>query len=309
VDRRSRLPDSVPEHTPAIASKLRWKALVYAGLGASTGLLTFLAALDFFDHVFDQVIALALSTLIIALFIEPLIERVTPSIHAHAHEGAPANWKRRALAFGALVAAALSHHLVDDIVSNSPWNAFGMMATAFVLPGGITVFWIMGAKRRPSRATSYGLMGAAIISGLFFFLVMVLSNGQMLIADDAGHISLADMPFTSAELGVIFNATPWIVCGLLGGMAVDRRWGKRPAIGVGRAIIIAMVAMEIAAKIFFPTLLFRAMGLDVARIVGWAAGLWLYVPCDALLSTSPMPSSAPVNNVPQSAKPEGEVIS
>jgi hypothetical protein len=274
--------DSVAvKHHPGLAS-------MYAGLGATTGFLFFLAAANFLSDIFDQIVALCISTLVIALFVEPLIERAASPLHPGEarHRNAPATWTRRIVTFAVLAITGLSHHLVDEIVTQSPWAAIGLMFSALLLPGGITYFWILGARRRPSRAAGYGLMGGIIIGGLFFFLVFVFTNGRMLAADPSGQVTLAEMPFSSAEMAVVFNAMPWILCGFFGGLAVDRKWGKRPAVGVPITLIALIVILEVVAKIFAPDVLFRAMGLDVMRVAGWAAGIWLYVPTNAMLTNS-----------------------
>jgi hypothetical protein len=265
-----------------------WLAAMYAGLGAATGYLVYLAAANFLSNIFDQIVALCISTFVIALFIEPLIDRATTPLHLGEvrHANAPATCTRRIVTFAVLAVTGLSHHLVDEIVTQGPWNAVGLMVAAFLLPGGITFFWILGARRRPSNAAPYGLMGGVILGGLFFFLVFVLTNGRMLVANASGSVGLAEMPFEHAEMAVVFNAMPWILCGLFGGLAIDRRWGKRPAVGVPVTLIALIVLIEGATKLLAPDILFRAMGLDVIRVAGWAGGVWLYVPTNAMLANS-----------------------
>lgn len=268
----------------------RLLAAMYAGLGAATGFLFFFAASNFLAHWFDQTFAVAISTLVIGLFIEPLIERVTSPLHRGEARRAnePGTWTFRAWAFGVLAVTALSHHLVDEIVTQNPWGAGGLVATALLLPGGITYFWILGARRRPSSAAAYGLMGGIILAGLFFFLVFVLANGKAVIVGASGQASFVPMPFGHAELTVIVNAMPWILCGFFGGLAVDHHWGQRPAVGVPATLVAVIVLLEIAAKIFDHGIPFSLIAMDVSRVTGWAVGLWVYIPTDAMLANRPI---------------------
>jgi hypothetical protein len=108
----------------------------------------------------------------------------------------------------------------------------------------------------------------------------------MLVANASGNISLAEIPFENAEMAVVFNAMPWILSGLFGGLTIDRRWGRRPAVGVPVTLVALIVLIEVAMKLLAPDILYRAMGLDVIRVVGWATGVWLYVPTNAMLANS-----------------------
>jgi len=102
---------------------------------------------------------------------------------------------------------------------------------------------------------------------------------------------------TRARAGARPGASPHALVRLCAGIFADRSGNRRSDAASQRngyspllaAIIVAMVVMEIVAKILAPELLFRAMGLDAARVSGWAAGIWLYRPCDAMLSSAHIP--------------------
>lgn len=266
----------------------------HAGLGSAFGFLLWLSAAEFCSkssgEIVDETVAIVIVALGVVVFVEPWIERLKGLFglaeEAHVHRG-----NRLLLLFGALLAilvASFSHGLLATLIERNPWGAFGVVLGALVLPGGITYAWMRGACQRPPRATLSGLVIGGALGICYGFAAVFLV------------IDRSKVPLNDAEMQLIAAFSLWPLFGLVGGMAVDRRWWRRPSRSVPLAVVGVAAAVELAAGLGGSWTL--AALDDLAKVCGWMLGFMLHgdavdrnLGVDLSVGASAMPDAAGVD--------------
>jgi hypothetical protein len=301
-----------------------------AGVGAVFAFKLFQAFWNPFKHstpseIFHEILAIVIVSLGVILFIEPLAEMSRARLgleerHTHAISR---SWRIKVSFFMILALSSLAHGFlhrqIEDEMGNDPVGCLIGIAGATLISGGITYAWVSGACRVKPRAARFGVIAGAVV-GLF---VVSLIFGASRARHSGAATTIEDAAATRAGRGVqtgspvpadvVINVAknsqdpkllakwqldlkkvilPWTLLGLIGGLAVDRKWGRRPSRNVAFAIFVS-------AAILFPGLGFLAgrlnmpgytpptVGEQLAHILaigGWALSLSIYPFSDSLLA-------------------------
>lgn len=238
---------------------------VYAGICSAFGFLMWRSVVEFLSkgpgEIFDVVLAIVIVALGVVMFIEPWIERLKrvfglPKGHADSGRG-----NRLMLMIGGLLVVALasvSHGLLASLVEHDSSGAFGIVVAAILLPGGVTYAWLRGGRLRPRRATLSGLAAGGAIGICFGFLAVFLSI-------DRTAVSL-----NQAEIWLMESVVTWPLFGLLGGVAIDKGWGRSPAYTVPIVVLGAALVLTTISDGW------NMAGFDdLSKICGWMIGLVL----------------------------------
>jgi hypothetical protein len=280
------VPDSHTRRTLRVAKS--------AGLGSAFAFLLW-AAIDKLlgelssnpSEAIGELAAILIVSIGICNFIEPLTERLKVYLrigsgHSMGHECDPLSWS----AVVVLAVASLSHGLLHNIVSQGPLNVAAFLVTAVGIPAGLTYGWALGARRQPSRAALAGAISGAIFGGGANFILFTVTGGYLLIGNEMMKFTLED-----GEWIVMFNAIPWIMIGLVGGLAVDRHWGAHATRSVALAILASFAMAEILVGLSTGFGI-SALAYDWARAAGWALGLMIVEPsANAILRSEPQATS------------------
>ena len=254
--------------------RFRFKRAEQVNLAISTGtgaICTFLlieAILDLFDSdakPAQELITVVLVSLGMLLFLEPVFEwlRALFGIAEHSHASTRRPWIRLAT-FAVLLFTNLFHGLLDTSISsamNDGWlaalDSLVRVLALFVVSGCITYAWIAGAHRFPSHAARSGL-----IAGLLATLILVVMRSSSLslgmttqaYAEPLSRATLAEFSKGAYSIRNEMNSElqtlntmvfAWPLVGIVGGLAIDRKWGKRRARSVAVSVLGACLGYEI----------------------------------------------------------------
>jgi hypothetical protein len=188
------------------------------------------------------------------LVIEPALEQFRVIFPEEQPSTAQHRAANSMLVVGALAFSGLLANFLHHVLTSDPERMLGVIAGALVMTGGITYSWTRGIRRVPPRAA---LVGALTGSGLGLVPAVAFNNG--------------------------FTLVFWALVGLVGGLAVDRRWTSHP----GRSIVLAILAVTVVEGItlvavhqFSPTGWFA----DLSRVAGWSIALLVSPAADICLS-------------------------
>lgn len=239
----------------------------------------------------------------------------------HHHEGHHSSiiYKQtpilRVVIFLVLAFSSFSHELLDIHFKNHLWDALRTLAAMLTISGGITYAWVAGTRRKTFRAGPLGLItgcGLALVLIMTLFLafdnsvvnaessVDIQSNipaSQSLKVPGMNPVStsinkiLASHPIFAPWLigstvnsisTVAANLLLWSILGLVGGLAIDKKWGG----GSTRHIVLSVLTATLIVVLMLrltDTANSEKISLGVAAILGWCLGLLIYPDADAVL--------------------------
>lgn len=299
-----------------------------AGLGAAIGFLLIRALYEFsqkspWDMVKDGVGILLLS-LILSRFIEPLIAKVRAAAGMetdHPADEKKRSWLVRAIVFLALVFSNFFHDLLHGQMEHFDEN-WQTLVVGLVVCGGITYFWISGIRQEPRKAARFGVVSGA---GIAFLVTLMLGLALGLQKKPANpdeayaQGSEASLPHVEIPVPIVGKATgtpphrvqftvpfggksagtsawAWALLGLVGGLAIDKKWGRRGlrsvALGMLSAALLFAVAWVLLAHLGSPVTTETYIeeiwnrGADVGAVGGWCLGLLLHPTNIAIFGTA-----------------------
>jgi hypothetical protein len=290
-----------------------------AGLGAGFGLVLCQAGQEFFQdkkggEQLEELAVITLVSLGIIKFVEPLADWVRSGFHRkeHHHQEHDLLSKHKrilaALSFLALAFSSFSHGLLENYFKNpyhsidqySKWHALTALAAMLTVSGGITYAWVAGARRRRLRA---GLLGLISGCGLALVLIMtflaledtsafkpVVVPGPHAISRFSNAILSNHPAFVPYLIGTHANplsAVPtnwllWGILGLVGGLAIDRKWGGGSTRHVVLSVLLAALIVVLALR-FTQMANSNEIALGVAAVLGWCLSLLIYPDADKVL--------------------------
>ena len=264
----------------------QWSLAMSAGIGATFSFVLVQAIREFYDahsvDKFKELAAIFLVSVGVLIFLEPMFERLRTTLgiaenHPALHKRK--SWFLRLAVFAILVVTSFFHGLLESKIEKSltiDWfGTITMVMAALLLTGGITYCWISAAHRNPSHAARSGLILGGLISLLIFLgtvdtHVEEKDHSQDTFVQHAVHYALpgvpprvsddlADRNFHQAEtdldkgsglkeMNLIFTM-PWPLLGLMGGLVVDRRWGRNKAITLTASLLGGAVLYEVLLRI------------------------------------------------------------
>ncbi len=226
---------------------------------------------------FHELVTILLVSVAMLIFLEPVLGKLRaalgdPENHPAAH--APQSWSLRFVVFGTLALTGLFEGLLHSKIHQAVdvnWSqTLTILLAALLVTGGITYAWIGAAYRKPSYAARSGLL-TGVVLGCFlaYTVVAAVADAKATQTDhskdtpqeQAAHLLLPSMPeqlsddlaqghFKQAknDLGkeggfeqmqsIFLVPFSWPIFGLLGGIVIDRRWGKRPNQSVALCILV-----------------------------------------------------------------------
>jgi hypothetical protein len=329
------LPRLAPETVVVRRREHQFNLAMSAGVGAVFSFKIFQAFWNPLNHespkeLFHEILAITLVSCGVILFIEPLAEtwrsRLGLQDH-HAHIiGRPRMVKFMVFSILALTSLAhgFLHKQIEGEMQADPVRAIIGIAGATLVSGGITYAWVSGACRQKPRAARFGLATGAVIGLLVVSLVLVASKAQHpkeeaivtqqpsdAVAQGVGEAALPVSPTivlnarknyqnpkirAQWELDLRKIILPWTILGLIGGLAVDRKWGRRAS----RSVALTIFA---SGALLFPVFALLAHRLSIlplpkeevlAHILavgGWALSLSVFPFADKLLTVGHVPSN------------------
>jgi hypothetical protein len=194
----------------------------------------------------------------------------------------------QAVLFVFVVASMLQ--LVLGPVRRNPAAFFRSVLTMIILCGGITYCWVRCARRSLLWAALGGFLGGFLISYAVTLLDYCFVPGEHRFPDNRFFDTLVSWRF---HLQVGLNALAWGSWGLMGALAINRKWGPCPSMGVlAGTLALDPVWMILMWAWFGPALLQRAtlalLFLGTFRTAGWVLGLYMCPVADQTLDLSPV---------------------
>jgi hypothetical protein len=188
--------------------------------------------------------------------------------------------------------------LFNDLKGATGWEAAVVALGSFGLAAGIvTHYWGHGVQRRPTRAAAYGAKAGALAGALVGALVvLVLYLNGKIPPPPAGNPPAAH--YAGFLIGAVGLPTLlWFGPGLLGGMAIDKRWGR---VSPTRGILYALAGLSGLLLILALAVwhIFPLVWLLVAQLIlqnlGWGFGPFLQrESCDPRLDPTGTLASKP----------------
>jgi hypothetical protein len=278
-----------------------------AGLGAAFAFVLCKGIVEFYDKTprLDKLkdgIAILLVSLAVVRFIEPLNERLRVALGAEMHHSSiPESqihkrrvWGLRGFLTATLVFSIFFHNILHEQFFNLTENWQPLLA-ALVISGGVTYFWIAGARQDPSRAAWLGVLSGGLLA-IFISGSMgttfdethppSLSNARTInekveaLAYTASEIPVAKHHFPSIPYEHLSTAWPWALFGLIGGIIIDRHKSRHNTRSLVLGILLTAVVCEalLFAFIYQGKLMSRGLVTmaNLSAIVGWCVGLLLH---------------------------------
>jgi hypothetical protein len=283
----------------------RWNLSMSAGVGAAFSFVLVQALRHFSieqpKEKLHDLVAILFVSVGVLIFLEPLFEslRVVLGI-ADNHPALKARkpWRLRLAVFLILVFTSLFHGLLHSEIEKAmekDWSGtLTMLLAGLLVSGGITYFWIGAAHRRPSHAARSGLISGAVLGVLVASAVLAAvaapnaatAATNQLLAEQAIH---SEFPFVPAKVidelakgnlgdGAEFGqmmviAFPWPIFGLIGGVAIDRRWGNGKSQSVALSVVAAAVLCEASLWLTGRLAPGGEMLSHLSMAVGWGLAL------------------------------------
>jgi len=263
-----------------------------AGLGSGFSLLVLLAVKNFLVELSHGQVSELFSILVVSVgvvaFIEPVLERFAVAAGVSHHHAAPLPAGRiaRLVGFALIAGASVSHGALHDMVSKNLIGAIAFLTPAVITPAATTYAWARQSARGRAAAWQGGAIGA-IFGGGF-----MLASLTILLAVKAVSLSTSEL-----ELLTLANAVQWGAAGLAGGLVLDRKWGATPVRGIAIALLVSVAigwVIVIVLAGFSGVSDLDLIVQDVARVLGWVAGIMVFGPTvDAMLRPPVHPSAPP----------------
>jgi hypothetical protein len=289
-----------------MSRKKHFDLALSTGLGAGFGLVLCQAAQTFSGkgggEQLREVLVILLVSLGIIKFVEPLSDWVRHAFHAEHHSVAEQRSTLLRIAiFLAIVFSGFSHEFLDEQIKENMWGAVRTLAAMLIISGGITYAWIAGAKRRPARASRLGLVSGGGLALLLILVLFIAFDNQVVEAGNNPASAGASKVFSGAMepvfvpwiIGSHVNsmstvAVPlllWSILGLVGGLAIDRKWGggspRHVALSVLSTAFIVILALRLANMGNA-----HEISLGGAAVLGWCISLLIYPESERVLKTA-----------------------
>jgi hypothetical protein len=285
--------------TPApLFPKERLDFAISGGLGAGFGLLLCQAVQDFMDkharEMWHEVVAVTVVSIGIVKFIEPLTAWVRHSFRREPHQTeTTGTWPFRCAVLVAVAFSSFSHDLLDARIHTNMSDALRFILSMLLVSGGITYAWASGAHCEPMRAGRRGFVSGSLIT---LALLLLLWTDP---TEAAGRLAAAGAEQTSKAVGaltvpliigadvtsiygVAIPLAMWAVFGLVGGLAIDRRWRNGSIFSVVLSVLAAAFIMILLLR-WGASVATKEIALGSSAILGWCITLLLFPSADSVL--------------------------
>jgi hypothetical protein len=288
-----------------------------AGLGAAFGYLFLHSLWRFWQHkeaVLSELIGIAVVSVSVLAFLEPLVERVRSNIgisEIHTSKQISRPLAIRLAAFLILVFVSLAHGLlhsfIEHNVAQDVWSPVAVLLRGLMIAGGVTLAWKYGMRCRPPCASRLGVTIAALLWSGSLVLLWALrplnpaSSSVAIIAPVSGrthglwdsviqigiHVGTLTFPAASqlgssslqeGEVAILVSSLPWVLAALAGGWFVTPRWRSHPYLGIVAALLAAVLLVDWARMLLQSDFSGAELGDDLAVAVGWSLGLIIIGP-------------------------------
>ena len=172
---------------------------------------------------------------------------------------------------------------VGQAFEDAPMKVAVLLSMYAITAGLITLAWARGACRSPERAAEFGALTGATVSGVF---ALIFSTWAIMISARVDQVIVRAIAFS----------LEWGLFGLIGGLAIERRWGSPLATRVGVSVGATSVGLGVGA---IGLLLGALLGFLTGNVgppywketltrmffiaAGWAWGLMLFPKSDDVL--------------------------
>lgn len=284
-------------------------------------------------EMLHTLLAISIVSVGVILFLEPLAEysRGWFGLEEHHTHKIRKSWQLKIAFFLILALTSLAHgFLHKQIEFEMNKDALGCligMIGATLVSSCITYAWVSGASREKSRAAFFGLLTGLVVG--LFVAGMALSGNKTQASSPESLVEEATSDPASrgvAEVNsplppqLVINAEknlkdrkvrqqleldvrkilmPWTVLGLIGGLAIDFKWGRRPSRNVamvifGTAIVLFPTFAYLAARFSMQEYLPPKTEIisHIIAVGGWALALSIFPFADALLGHHRQPAAA-----------------
>ncbi len=281
----SRLKHVLPRPEPVSFRRLeQLRVAASAGIGSAFSLLLFEAFHEFFSKMtspaerIHHLLAIALVSIGVLIFLEPLFERLRLSLglsHEHPALELGHSIRLRVIVFSILVITSLLHGIahtaLDGWIDNPAQRLQKMMAlaAALLISGGITYFWIGAAHTRRRHATRSGAFAGMMLAAVVVVTLSSIASNQPAPAvpalPTAGGATIAQAAFPGVPAITIISeqvargdfptrvllafALTWLLMGAIGGAVIDHRLARCSALNLGFSIVGAAIAAGLLLRI------------------------------------------------------------
>jgi hypothetical protein len=286
-----------------------------ASLGAGFALTIYYGFASLLKAGWGEQLKFLIVTAVVLVGIVRFLERLMQAVRRRMglpfeRHSAHADWMVQLAALFIVVVVGALHAILHETVNTHPAEVVGILTVSLLLIGGITWMWVLGMRSTPHHAALYGGTLGALAGGLTMFIAVGLVGTATDPVPLGGvHHSAPPPPLSPAqiELAVAVNALTWGLLGSLGGLALNRRWGKRPGWGVLCAMVVTTIVITLPVAFFEtdPWGFMVGLGKDLVRVIGWGAALVLSTAADDVLRPKHAAAAAAeasiASSVPQTA--------
>jgi hypothetical protein len=145
-----------------------------------------------------------------------------------------------AAAIGLVAGAILWEAIFLTEDSSLPWRLARWMGV-IVLGGSVTLAWACGALRHPEQTAKFGALTGAIVAGS-------LNLGFWFFGATPGQ------PFYHQVDTMILYIFQYGFYGFLGGLALEKRWGRYSAVGVALGVAVAGILATFIQAFFIDSI-------------------------------------------------------
>jgi hypothetical protein len=295
----------------------QWKLSISAGIGAAFSFVLFQAIQHFrfekLEEKLHELVAIVLVSVGMIIFLEPVFEKIRGALGHEEHHAVPQKHKPlhiRLAVVTILVVTSLFHGLlhaeIDFAVKNDLLKTIGMLLASSLLAGGITYFWINASHQRPPHAARTGLLSGAILGFLLAFTIFVSDampdgSAKRKVSEEAATASVQQAlqvvcPWVpqriekevtegkGSALGQMAVVTaPWALLGLLGGLAIDKRWRSGRSSSVAMSIMAAGLVSGIVLRLSNEITTMSEMLWHFSAVIGWALAVYVCSSSEVLM--------------------------
>jgi hypothetical protein len=226
----------------------------------------------------------------------------------------------------------LMHSEIEDRFQHDFMGTLTVLLTGMLVTGGITYFWIAAAHRHPSHAGRSGLLSGAVLGFVVASTVLTavspteanahadsypgtqhvvkdLQEGR--VQEAIAHVLPHEYPFLPGRLvkdveenktadddvlaKICIVALPWPIFGLIGGVIIDKKWGKNGRNGIVPTIALSMFAAATLYAVGLwrmrQTTGFGEILSHISIVAGWGLAL---VICSSATILTPEEATEPV---------------
>jgi hypothetical protein len=265
-------------------SSTKLKVPGLATFGAACG---YLIGTGFYGEIHSQPGEFILVAVIIGTaaycFFDPIMELVLEWTGA-PHRETPHDRRvitTLAVTVATLFIAALHHSLAEGVRVAGVIGTIALIFQSACIAGATTHYWVRGVGQQPPRAAAWGARTGALVGAVGGVVAVLGLAVQHKIPEPQGNASVyyATVFLSGAGLSSVL----WLIPGLLGGLAIEKRWDRgSPSRGIlssfavlsGLFIVVTLlIARAIPQERGNDAWLFASqlIGLNI----GWALGPFL----------------------------------